>query len=1113
MSTWQIFSDAGDNFRWEVSPSHQPSHQQTNHHCSTPPPSLPSFHDVLLQGCSKILEDCDNRNVVDDDIPMFRTGSGSSVVLKKSSIAKASSVLGDDFIDNFDTEQPCFKGNGFSTPNSMFQTGSGKKVNVSSSGLLRARALLSVEESNDDFSTQGSEPAKKKFRGVDTSAFEKHSSSGKRKFGISSMGANKDMHFSKSPFHLKSDSSGAEFGDEDFAKLIRPEMSDSICKPPAIKFNTAGGRFISVSRDALQRARNLLSDPEMDSPSHEGDVGASMFSFIKAGDSDGSFFNKENKTDYSHKSEQNPKIFVSPMKSSSTMKPLLETKSENLISGTNLMRKFDAEESNCKSNGKLSCPTNSLQGKSNVPDPVLQPSMANGAGPGFHRFSKSSGVPLSDISNTIGIDSKVSAIKKGTTTELKRLGKRSSVSPFKMPRNSKFITPLNSNLSSIPDGLSSRESEASNCRKRVCTRYPFQNSRLYVKEFFEKPPTYPELLDHIPEEVRQITPRTSEKYTFVDGSQRFGVENFYHLLVQSGASVQHASKEWVTNHFKWIVWKLASYERCYSSKSMKKFLTISDVLEELKYRYEREVNHGQRSAIKRILEGDASPSSMLVLCVSEIEDPSTSMADKSSNSRIELTDGWYSVCAQLDLVLSKQLDAGKLFVGQKLRICGAGLIGWNGPVSPLKASPLISLMLHINGTYRASWHERLGLCRGMCAPLAFRCIKDNGGLIPRTLVGVTRMYPVLYRERLKSGGYIVRSEKLEASLTQLYNRRRSNIIEGLTSDFQRGLVGSCTEDDYDNEGAKIMKMLESAAEPELLMAEMSSEQLASFSKYRATIDETRQGDLQRLIEKALEDAGLSARDVTPFMRVRVVGLKSRGQYKGEVQREGLITIWNPTEQQKLELVEGQAYAISGLIPSHSDLSTLYLQARGSSTKWKPLTTKEKESFGPFFNPRKPVSLSRMGEVPLSSEFDTAMLVLHVGLEYISGKQKKQWVFVTDGSLCETEVSTFSLLAINFCSPCGDDDSLSLVNYNLVGSIIGFCNLVKRTKDHVNLMWVAEATENSTYYLKYNHPYCSHLKDAFGLVKKWQQSASSTIEKLREKILHIVGGPKVIISRS
>lgn len=49
--------------------------------------------------------------------------------------------------------------------------------------------------------------------------------------------------------------------------------------------------------------------------------------------------------------------------------------------------------------------------------------------------------------------------------------------------------------------------------------------------------------------------------------------------------------------------------------------------------------------------------------------------------------------------------------------------------------------------------------------------------------------------------------------------------------------------------------------------------------------------------KALEDEGLNARNVTQFMRLRVVGLQSKGQRKGEILRNGLITIWNPTEWQ------------------------------------------------------------------------------------------------------------------------------------------------------------------------------------------------------------------------
>lgn len=84
------------------------------------------------------------------------------------------------------------------------------------------------------------------------------------------------------------------------------------------------------------------------------------------------------------------------------------------------------------------------------------------------------------------------------------------------------------------------------------------------------------------------------------------------------------------------------------------------------FRYDREVNHGHRSAIKKILEGNASPSLMMVLCISviyscpdqnnnklevnkvdTIEDSSNNQSLPSNNrsmfANIELTDGWYVV--------------------------------------------------------------------------------------------------------------------------------------------------------------------------------------------------------------------------------------------------------------------------------------------------------------------------------------------------------------------------------------------------------------------------------------------------------------------------------------
>jgi hypothetical protein len=58
-----------------------------------------------------------------------------------------------------------------------------------------------------------------------------------------------------------------------------------------------------------------------------------------------------------------------------------------------------------------------------------------------------------------------------------------------------------------------------------------------------------------------------------------------------------------------------------------------------------------------------------------------------------------------------------------------------------------------------------------------------------------------------------------------------------------------------------------------------------------------QNKVAKKVEKALEVADLSSRDVTPFLKVRVVGLVSKGSALKDSNKEGLITIWNPTEMQ------------------------------------------------------------------------------------------------------------------------------------------------------------------------------------------------------------------------
>lgn len=67
--------------------------------------------------------------------------------------------------------------------------------------------------------------------------------------------------------------------------------------------------------------------------------------------------------------------------------------------------------------------------------------------------------------------------------------------------------------------------------------------------------------------------------------------------------------------------------------------------------------------------------------------------------------------------------------------------------------------------------------------------------------------------------------------------RRSNIVESIAADFQRGVEYSDTYNDSDSEeGAKLLKLLEKASEPEVLLAGMSPDQINSFTKYQAKLE-------------------------------------------------------------------------------------------------------------------------------------------------------------------------------------------------------------------------------------------------------------------------------------
>lgn len=74
------------------------------------------------------------------------------------------------------------------------------------------------------------------------------------------------------------------------------------------------------------------------------------------------------------------------------------------------------------------------------------------------------------------------------------------------------------------------------------------------------------------------------------------------FLASSNVDPTLVNLEWIRNHYRWIVWKLASMELRIPALFARTCLTPKNVLEQLKYRYDKEIDRCQRSALRRIIE-------------------------------------------------------------------------------------------------------------------------------------------------------------------------------------------------------------------------------------------------------------------------------------------------------------------------------------------------------------------------------------------------------------------------------------------------------------------------------------------------------------------------------
>lgn len=372
-----------------------------------------------------------------------------------------------------------------------------------------------------------------------------------------------------------------------------------------------------------------------------------------------------------------------------------------------------------------------------------------------------------------------------------------------------------------------------------------------------------------------------------------GPEDFMGLLKVSVDSPHLLTEAWVRNQWRWVVWKLASYERRFPSVFGGKYLTPKNVFQELCHRYNKECSKSRRSALKRIFEKDDISSRYMVLCVSSIsipqpaipvdqqsqngsqepQEPQPGKASEEGNPGskcmwIELTDGWYPVKVQLDEYLSEALISGKIYEGQKLRICGAQRCGSDSGQDPLEAPDSVWLRVFVNGTRRAEWDAKLGFQKSRAFTVSLFSLKGMGGPIPSVEVCILRVYPPIYSELISGEGdekrRIVRTEREEEREVRSFEEKFERMYEQKIGEYSRAAGGNGMES----------------------VLEMASR------------------DVQNEMEK-------SRRDVTKILRFRVRDCPSylaKVPYSevddGPRFKEAILSVTAPQESSELDIKEG-----------------------------------------------------------------------------------------------------------------------------------------------------------------------------------------------------------------
>ncbi|EZA50099.1 Breast cancer type 2 susceptibility protein-like protein [Ooceraea biroi] len=633
------------------------------------------------------------------------------------------------------------------------------------------------------------------------------------------------------------------------------------------------------------------------------------------------------------------------------------------------------------------------------------------------------------------------------------------------------------------------------------------NARLSLRQIANGAPPTPrshqELIDQrIPPNILAITAATAASYKFrcsdfygsdvargnvrgigmedgvrliLDENGYVGVWEFLRAFLASpGVDPNLVPARWVDNHYRWIVWKLASMDRMkFGTVELPRALTPSYVMAQLKYRYDREIDRSQRPAIRRILEKDDVASKRMILCVSSIVENSNVSTEVGKSPRIgapkwkiELTDGWYGIPACIDAGLARAISMGKIREGAKLVVSGAELLNCDQGCYPLEAPADVCLKLHANSARRARWDTKLGYApRSGPIPIKLRNVCASGGLIGKMTITVARVYPMLYHERTASGDSIVRNVKCEEKAQSKYEQQCWSKIEAFyanAEDFQG--------DDLSGKTAGMTIQLSEDYES------LSTEEFVPKKQRDELMQELRlrEEKFKQELQSKLRASLPAPRRVSTLLKVRVC----------DEDANAILAIWSPSEEVVDVLKEGGRVSLSNVVAAGKRGCELQLTARRSAI-FKPARCNASYP-ARVCTPFCEITNSKFA--PPYGEFDTVGFVCSVGPAPYGMKDFE----VVHLAYSEADSNDPLYLSILFWQGIA---SFGYAEILTVGSIVACSNLEWRRATPWNIP-AAYCTDRSTFTC---NPRQNYLYEPFENLRNLITEPAKYVERCTSKL--------------